>query len=278
MVLRIGTSGWQYRDWRGRFYPSGLPSTRWLEHYAARFATVEVNNTFYRLPAPGTFEKWSTRVPGDFVIAVKASRYLTHYKRLRDPEEPVERLLAHAQPLGTHLGPVLLQLPPDLPAGFDALDETLRAFGARVRVAVEPRHASWFGAELQDVLARHEAALCLADRGSRPITPLWRSASWCYVRFHAGRASPPPCYGRDALVAWARRIAELWPEVDRAEIDGYAYFNNDTGGCAVRDAIAFARAATRAGITVTRVPEVHEAPVGQLGRSRSTSAAGLSVR
>jgi uncharacterized protein YecE (DUF72 family) len=277
MVLRIGTSGWQYRDWRGRFYPRGVPSTRWLEHYAARFGTVEVNNTFYRLPAPGTFEQWSRRVPADFVIAVKASRYLTHYKRLRDPEEPVERLLTHAQPLGVHLGPVLLQLPPDLPAGFDALDATLRAFGARVRVAVEPRHASWFGDELREVLARHDAALCLADRGSRPITPQWRTASWCYVRFHEGRASPRPCYGPDALAAWVRRIGALWPEGGRA-VDGYAYFNNDTGGCAVRDAIVFARAAVRAGIAVTRVPELHAAPVGQLGRSRSTSDAGLSVR
>ena len=273
MVLRIGTSGWQYRDWRGRFYPPSVPSTRWLEHYAARFATVEVNNTFYRLPAPGTFAQWSRRVPDDFVVAVKASRYLTHYKRLRDPEEPVERLLAHAQLLGEHLGPVLLQLPPDLPAGFDALDATLRAFGARVRVAVEPRHPSWFADELRAVLAHHDAALCLADRGSRPITPLWRTASWCYVRFHEGRASPRPCYGPDALAAWVRRVGELWPEVD-----GYAYFNNDTGGCAVRDAIGFARAAARSGIAVTRVPDAREAPVGQVGRSRSTSAAGLSVR
>jgi uncharacterized protein YecE (DUF72 family) len=272
-VLRIGTSGWQYRDWRGRFYPEGLPSTRWLEHYAARFATVEVNNTFYRLPAPRTFEQWGRRVPDDFVIAVKASRYLTHNKRLREPEEPVERLLAHARPLGAHLGPVLLQLPPDLPAAFDALDATLRAFGARGRVAVEPRHASWFGDELRDVLARHDAALCLADRGSRPITPLWRTADWCYVRFHAGRASPRPCYGPDALAAWVRRVGDLWPDVD-----GYAYFNNDTFGCAVRDAIVFANAATHAGIAVTRVPDVHEAPVGQAGRSRSTSIAGLSVR
>ncbi len=149
---------------------------------------------------------------------------------------------------------------------------------ARVRVAVEPRHKSWFGDELRDVLARHDAALCLADRDSRPITPLWRTASWCYVRFHAGRASPRPCYGPGALTAWVRRIDALWPDVAAPEVDGYAYFNNDTGGCAVRDAIVFAKSATRAGIAVTRVPEVREAPVGQAGRSRSTSAAGLSVR
>ena len=114
-MLRVGTSGWQYRDWRGRFYPKSVPAARWLEHYAARFATVEINNTFYRLPAPATFAAWNARVPSDFAIAVKASRYLTHYKRLRDPEEPVERLMTHARALSAHLGPVLLQLPPDLP-------------------------------------------------------------------------------------------------------------------------------------------------------------------
>ena len=150
-MLRIGTSGWQYRDWRGRFYPKSVPAARWLEHYAGRFATVEINNTFYRLPAPATFSAWKARVPADFEIAVKASRYLTHYKRLREPEEPVDRLMTHARELGEHLGPVLLQLPPDLSIELDRLDRTLRAFGGRVRIAVEPRHRSWFVSELRDV-------------------------------------------------------------------------------------------------------------------------------
>jgi uncharacterized protein YecE (DUF72 family) len=115
-VLRIGTSGWEYRHWRGRFYPQKLASRAWLEHYSARFDTVEVNNTFYRLPKPETFADWSARVPPGFEFAIKASNYLTHYRRLREPEEPVERLLKHASPLGAHLAVVLLQLPPNLRA------------------------------------------------------------------------------------------------------------------------------------------------------------------
>lgn len=273
-MLRIGTSGWQYRDWRGRFYPKSVPAARWLEHYAERFATVEINNTFYRLPAPATFSAWNARVPADFEIAVKASRYLTHYKRLREPEEPVDRLMTHARELGEHLGPVLLQLPPDLAIELDRLDRTLRAFGGRARVAVEPRHRSWFIAELRDVLSAHGAALCLADRGSHPITPLWRTADWSYVRLHAGSASPAPCYGSRALASWVARLTDLWSRT----VDGYVYFNNDTGGCAVRDAIVMAHLADAAGLAVTRVPELAEAPVGQIGTSRTTSSAGLSVR
>jgi uncharacterized protein YecE (DUF72 family) len=275
-VLYVGTSGWQYRDWRGRFYPKGVPARSWLEHYAARFATVEVNNTFYRLPPPSTFAQWAARVPDDFTVGIKASRYLTHYKRLREPEEPVARLLTHARPLGRRLGPVLVQLPPDLRISLGDLDATLQAFGDGVRVAVEPRHESWFTTELLDVLRKRNAALCLADRASRPITPLWRTADWTYVRFHFGLATPRPCYGEHALASWVQRLHELWPGPDGGDM--YAYFNNDTGGCAVRDAIVFARLARDAGMSVSRVPALDEAPVGQDGSSRTTSSAGLSVR
>jgi uncharacterized protein YecE (DUF72 family) len=257
-VLAIGTSGWQYRHWRGRLYPASVPGTRWLEYYAARFSTVEVNNTFYRLPQPSTFGEWARRVPDDFVFAIKASGYLTHYRRLREPEEPVERLLTHASKLGSHLGPVLLQLPPDLRVEPERLDATLDAFGGRVRVAVEPRHQSWFTEEIRDVLARHRAALCLADRGSRVVTPMWRTADWTYVRFHFGTATPHSCYGRRALASWILRLLEL----DGGPVHGYAYFNNDGEGCAVRDAIVLARVAEREGIAVTRVPELREVAVG----------------
>lgn len=257
-MLRVGTSGWQYKHWRGRFYPPKLPSTRWLEHYAARFATVEVNNTFYRLPAPDTFADWAKRVPADFDFAIKASNYLTHYRRLREPAEPVERLLTHAAPLGERLSVVLLQLPPDMKAAPERLDETLRAFGKRVRVAVEPRHASWWTEEVRGVLTSHGAALCLADRGSRMITPEWRTADWCYVRLHFGLAQPPSCYGAAALRSWVARLLE----VHGTEVDGYVYFNNDGNGCAVRDAVVFARDAEQAGMSVSRVPDRSEAPVG----------------
>ena len=258
-MLAIGTSGWQYRHWRRRFYPAGVPTSRWLEYYAARFSTVEVNNTFYRLPQPSTFADWARRVPDEFAFAVKASGYLTHYKRLRDPDEPVERLLTHASKLGAHLGPVLLQLPPDMRVEPARLEATLRAFGNRVRVAVEPRHHSWFCDDVRDVLTRHRAALCLADRGSRLVTPRWRTADWTYVRFHFGTASPVSCYGRRALSSWVTRLRVL---ADGA-VNGYAYFNNDGEGCAVRDAIVLARFAERAGVTVSRVPAPRDVAVGE---------------
>ncbi|EFH31298.1 conserved hypothetical protein [Streptomyces pristinaespiralis ATCC 25486] len=248
----VGTSGWQYKDWRGVLYPPGLPQRLWLEEYAARFATVENNNAFYRLPTTEVFRSWRERTPDGFVMAVKASRFLTHLKRLREPEEPVHRLLDRTAGLGDRMGPVLLQLPATFHEDVDALDACLRCFPATVRVAVELRHISWWQAEtrLRALLERHGSALCWADRGSRPVTPLWRTASWGYVRFHAGLAQPPPRYGHAALKSWVGRITGAWPDED----DVYVYFNNDTGGAAVVDAARFARSATAAGRTVSRTP------------------------
>jgi uncharacterized protein YecE (DUF72 family) len=257
MPVLIGTSGWQYGHWRGRFYPERLAQARWLEHYAERFATVESNNAFYRLPESGTFAAWAARTPPDFVMAVKASRYLTHIRRLREPEEPVSRLLDRARHLGGKLGPVLLQLPPNLRADPAALDRTLRAFPAGVRVAFEPRHDSWFSDEVRSLLAEHGTALCLAD-SPRRRTPLWRTAAWTYLRLHEGTASPRPCYGRQALAGWAGRLAELVGP----DADAYVYFNNDPAGCAVRDARVFALAAARVGLRPTRVPAAGEVRVG----------------
>ncbi len=257
MPVVIGTSGWQYADWRGRLYPPSLPVRCWLEHYAACFDTLEVNNAFYRLPERATFEKWAARTPPGFVVAVKASRYLTHIRRLREPEEPVARLMERAAGLGERLGPVLLQLPPDLPADLAALERTLSCFPSGVRVAVEPRHESWFSETLAEMLARFDAALCLADRLG-PITPVWRTASFGYVRFHEGRASPRPSYGRRALERWGERLAEIWP----AEADVYAFFNNDHLACAPRDAARFAAAVARTGRTASSVPAPREIRAG----------------
>jgi uncharacterized protein YecE (DUF72 family) len=257
VALIIGTSGWQYHHWRGRLYPDGLPQARWLEHYAARFQAVEANNPFYRLPERATFEGWAERTPPDFVVAVKMSRYLTHLRRLRSPEEPVARFMHRVEGLGPKLGPVLLQLPPNLAADLEALDATLACFPAGVKVAVEPRHPSWAVPELARLLESREAALCLADNHG-PVTPLWPTASWGYLRLHAGRARPEPCYGRQALATWAGRLADLWPP--SAEV--YAFLNNDTAGCALRDARWLAAAARRAGLEPTRVPGPAEAPVG----------------
>jgi uncharacterized protein YecE (DUF72 family) len=258
MPVLIGTSGWQYRDWRGGLYPPGLPQRRWLEHYASHYQTVENNNSFYRLPPAQTFAGWRARTPDDFIMTVKASRYLSHIKRLQDPEDSVKMLMERARALGSHLGPILVQLPPGFRAEPERLDATLRAFGPHVRVAVEPRHDSWFVDDVRAVLERHGAALCLADRGSRPITPMWRTADWGYVRLHFGRAQPPSCYGRDALAHWVERIEGCFDDND----DVFVFFNNDGNGCAVRDAVVFATLARERGLDATRVPDLDEAPVG----------------
>ncbi|MFC9469979.1 DUF72 domain-containing protein [Streptomyces coelicoflavus] len=262
MPLFVGTSGWQYRDWRDAFYPPGLPVRLWLEHYAAAFATVEINNAFYRLPARETFAAWRDRVPPDFTVAVKASRYLTHIKRLRDPAEPVDRLMTHAAGLGDRLGPVLLQLPPTLRADPALLDACLACFPPGTRVAVEPRHPSWWTPEVREVLVSRHAALCWADARSRPVTPLWRTTDWGYVRFHEGRATPWPHYGRRALATWTDRIATTWPRTS----DVYTYFNNDPNAAAVTDATLFAKLARASHLTVTRTR-----PEGARGTARQAT-------
>ncbi|GIF67501.1 histidine kinase [Asanoa ishikariensis] len=249
-MILVGTSGWQYRDWRGPFYPEKLPQRAWLEHYAERFATVEINNAFYRLPERDTFAAWRERTPGDFCVGVKMSRYLTHIKRLKDPAEPVKRFLDHADGLGDRLGPVLVQLPPNLKVDAGALDAVLARFPSGIRVAVEPRHESWWVDEVRAVLTTHAAALSWADRLGRPTTPLWRTTDWGYLRFHEGRATPRPRYGRSALRTWAGRLKDAFG----ADADAYVYFNNDHGGAAVTDAAAFARIAAAAGLTPSRTP------------------------
>ena len=228
MTVRVGTSGYDYPHWRGVLYARGEPRRRWLELYAAAFDTVELNSTFYRLPPTKRFRIWRDAVPPGFTFALKASRYLTHVRRLRAPREPVERLMSRAGALGSTLGPVLLQLPPDLPAAFDRLDATLDAFGPSVRVAVEPRHPTWFTDELRVLLEDRGAALCIVDRRGLK-GPAWATSDWGYVRLHEGRASPASCYGRGALATWAGRLRD----------DGrptFVYFNNDGHGCAVRNA------------------------------------------
>jgi uncharacterized protein YecE (DUF72 family) len=212
-----------------------------------------LNVTFYRMPAAATFRSWAARVPDDFLFAVKASRYLTHVLRLREPREPVAFLMERASELGSHLGPILLQLPPDMPADLPRLGATLEAFPSTVRVAVEPRHDSWFTEELRSLLMTRNAALCLADRRG-PLTPQWRTADWTYLRFHGGRARPRPCYSDRALDAWARRLHED----GGAGTQGFAYFNNDHHGCALRDAATFGRQLLEHGVAVGRVPDLRD--------------------
>jgi uncharacterized protein YecE (DUF72 family) len=258
-VIWVGTSGWQYRHWSGTFYPAKLPSRSWLAYYCERFRVVEVNNTFYHLPPASTFEKWREEVPEDFVVAVKMSRFLTHLKRLLDPEEPVTRFMDRAGKLGPKLGPVLIQLPPRFGVEVDRLARVLDLFSKKwrdVRVAVEFRDPSWYVEEVRQLLQDHGAALVLADSPGRS-QPCWRTADWGFVRFHEGAGVPPPCYRERALAAWADRIAELWGQ----KIDVYTFFNNDPRACAVHDAVTFAELAERAGLHPTRVPRPDEVKV-----------------
>lgn len=250
MPVLVGTSGWQYADWRRRYYPDRLPQTRWFEYLLGDFATVELNVSFYRLPRREVFAGWRSRSPADAVITVKASRYLTHIRRLREPAEPVRRLLDAAGGLGEKLGPVLLQLPPDLRADPAALEETLACFPAGVRVAVEPRHASWWTEDVRRLLTDRGAALCWADRKARPVTPLWRTADWGYLRLHEGAARLRPFYGRRSLLTWAERIASAYADGE----DVFVYFNNDPGCAAVDNAITLAAEVRRLGRSATRVP------------------------
>lgn len=254
MTVHVGCAGWQYADWRGRLYPVGLAQSHWLEHYSKHFETVEVNSAFYRLPGAGIFERWAAATPTDFVFSVKASRYLTHVRRLKEPSAPVQRLMERASRLGSKLGPILLQLPPNLQIDVNALRATLEAFPPRSRVAVEPRHESWHCDEFFELLREFGASFCLSDKAGKR-SPLRRTAEWGYVRLHEGRASPPPCYGRRALSGWAARLADMFA----AEDDVFVYLNNDHGGCAVRDAHRFALALDKVGLIATRVPRAREA-------------------
>jgi uncharacterized protein YecE (DUF72 family) len=249
--LRVGTSGWQYDDWRGEFYPTGLGQPRWLLRYAEVFDTVEVNNSFYRLPTEDTFRRWAAMTPPDFRFTVKASRYLTHMRRLLRPKQPVELLMERARLLGSKLGPVLLQLPPHFRCEPKRLEATLEAFGPRVQVAVEVRDERWHDDEVYEVLARHNAALVWWDRrGARG--PLVQTADWLYLRLHEGRSRTAPSYGKRALESWCARVEHAYG----TDVCGWVYFNNDPGAAAPRDAAAFRRIARRAGMHVSGPPEL----------------------
>jgi uncharacterized protein YecE (DUF72 family) len=227
-TFKVGCSGWQYRHWKGDFYPGDLPQSEWLEYYAARFDTVEVNNSFYRLPPEGVFETWRARTPPRFLFAVKASRFLTHMKKLKDPEEPVERLFSRANELRNKLGPVLYQLPKQMPKNIGRLAAFLQVLPPRVKHAVEFREPSWYDDEVMQLLRRHKVALCLHDMpGSEP--PRVLTGGFAYLRFHGATGRYNGAYPREALQRWADWLLSN-------NVPAFAYFNNDVGGHAPRDA------------------------------------------
>jgi len=229
--IRIGCSGWQYAHWRGDLYPRELAQDRWFEHYAEHFDTVELNNSFYRLPEADIFAGWARRAPRGFLMAVKASRYLTHVRRLRDPAEPLDRLWSRATRLGDHLGPMLYQLPPRWHRNLERLAAFAKAVPPGRLQAVEIRDPDWYHPDTYAQLERAALALCLHDmRGSasprRPVGP------FVYVRFHGSGAKYGGRYPGQALAAWRDRLI-AWAD---AGPPCYVYFNNDIGGHAFRDA------------------------------------------
>lgn len=233
--IRVGCSGWVYESWAASFYPPRLPAARRLAHYASSFDTVELNTTFYRLARPGAAARWVEQTPPDFVFAAKASRYLTHMKRLTDLHRGVERFYASIAPLAESgkLGPVIWQLP----ESFHRDDDRLAAALERVaelppgRHAFEFRHRSWFVPEVEALLRAHGAALAIGDRPERPWQPHWITTDWTLVRFHHGWRGRRGNYSEAELRAWAARIAD-WAQ----DVDVYAYFNNDWEAFAPRNA------------------------------------------
>jgi uncharacterized protein YecE (DUF72 family) len=233
--IRIGCSGWNYSAWAGRFYPAELGHADWLRYYATVFDTVEINNSFYRLPARETFSGWRRQTPGEFVFAVKASRYLTHLKRLRDPEEPVTRLFDRARGLGVKLGPLLYQLPPQQAVDFPRLDRFLAAL-PRTRLrglpVIEFRHASWYVPETFRRLEARGVSICLHDHRDGRYDGPW-TGPLLYVRFHGTSGKYAGRYDDHALAPWAGRLAAHASSGG----DAYAYFNNDPDAAAPENAL-----------------------------------------
>ena len=230
--VHVGCSGWAYDSWRGRLYPPELARRRWLERYGERYGTVEVNSTFYRLASERAVRGWVEDTPDDFVFAVKASRYLTHVKRLTKLDQGIERFYAPLAPMveAGKLGPVLWQLP----ESFGRDDERLAAALAALpqgRHAFEFRHESWFAPEVMALLREHGVALVIGDHPERPFQSHERTAAWAFVRFHRGRRGRNGHYSAAEVDSWVRRIAQ-W----RRRTEVYAYFNNDWEGYALDNA------------------------------------------
>lgn len=229
--IRIGTSGWVYPHWRGIFYPQDLRQPDWYHYYARHFDTVEINYSFYRLPSKETFDKWRKQAPTGFIYAVKANRFLTHLKRLKDVAEPLERFLSHASRLEEKLGPILWQLPPKWradPARLEAFAELLPMDMIHVFEFRDPR---WFIQPVRRILERFGLTCCIFDMPNLRC-PEWITSSTIYLRFHGSQLVYGGRYGREGLQPWTERMR-------RWLADGhfiYVYFNNDAFGYAIEDA------------------------------------------
>jgi uncharacterized protein YecE (DUF72 family) len=230
--VRIGTSGWHYKHWVGTFYPGKLPASRMFQFYQEHFDTVELNNSFYRLPNPETFAAWREASPPDFCFAVKASRFLTHNKKLKEPRQALENFLPRAEVLGPKLGPILFQLPPQWRVNIERLREFLQALPRHHRYAFEFREPSWNIEAVYEALREYNAAYCIYELAGFQ-SPTAITADFAYVRLHGPGGKYQGCYTEPALREWAARIAQ-WTRMLKAV---YLYFDNDQCAYAAHNAL-----------------------------------------
>lgn len=231
-AVHIGTSGWHYKHWLGSFYPAELPTREMLKFYTQHFSTVELNNTFYNLPKPSAFETWREKTPESFLFAVKGSRFITHMKKLKDPDSSTQKFFDGVERLGPKLGPILFQLPPRWNLNIERLAQFLESLPREHRYVFEFRDASWLVQEVYVLLREHKAAFCIHDLAGEQ-SPLEITADFTYIRFHGpGKAKYAGSYSTSQLKEWAKRIGEWRRELSEV----YVYFNNDIGGHAVNNA------------------------------------------
>lgn len=230
--LRIGTSGWHYKHWVGNFYPARLPVSKMLKHYYEHFDTVEINNSFYMLPKVETLRTWRDITPKGFEFAIKASRFLTHNKKLKDPQNALDNFLPRAEALGEKLGPILFQLPPKWRLNLDRLAEFLDALPSHHSYTFEFREPSWLNDKVYELLHKHNAAFCIYELAGF-YSPIEITADWTYVRLHGPGGKYQGSYNDRTLREWAKRI-ERWSGKLKS---CYVYFDNDQAGFAAKNAL-----------------------------------------
>lgn len=231
-LIHIGTSGWSYNHWKENFYPEGLGTKKWLLYYSETFKTVEINNTFYRVPRETTVKNWVKAVPKDFLFSVKASRYITHLKRLHDCKESLDYFFSIIQHFQDKLGPILFQLPPSFKVNKERLEEFIALLDPSYRVVFEFRHESWFNKEIYALLKQHNLALCITDLGGKQ-SPEVLTADFTYIRLHGPKKAYQGTYGEKGIDAWYKKIKK-WSKTAAV----FCYFDNDEKGYAIQDAKA----------------------------------------
>jgi len=232
----VGTSGWHYTHWQDRFYPKTLTKSEWLKFYATHFTTVELNNSFYRLPSEDAFASWRDSSPADFTFAMKVSRFITHIKRLKNSKEAVEKFISRANILGAKLGPLLYQLPPNMHRNDDVLVSFLSTLPQGMKHVIEFRHQSWLEDEVFEILQKYNTGFCIFDMPSLSC-PVIATADFAYIRFHGSTGLYSSCYSSEKLADWAKKLTDLTRDLKTL----YIYFNNDAEAFAVRNAITLRR-------------------------------------